>query len=765
MLTMSPLDADLVPGLEAQDEQAVARFLERYWERAYRVAYQLTGDPGAAEDVAQEAFVAALRPRARSLGSAASSPSPAGRAPPAARSSPLHGRPAPVGAQRVLAPEDGHGRMVRPGRGLGRTRPDAPRSGRVPPPGPACRTGDVPADPGPRPRGRALAPADGRGPPAAAGLRHPARPGPGPARAGARGAAGRRPRRARGRRRRPGLRRGPGPRARPAGRPGPGPPPRPGFLRAGGAGRGGGRRLAAGRPVAPGSRRGPGAARSGRAPRGLGGDRRRGAGGRRRGARRAPPVVAGPRRADGDPGSGAELPRALRVLAVADLLDTLASTRWGGRGLDAGACLTALEVAARRGWHDPEVVRAVPEVLAALRAAFGRGARAPRPGGRAAEARRRIARLEDDPPLGQGARLRPNDPPRPPAPVEAAGAVAASGGPPDVRGLVPAPPRQAEPPSPAGSTPAASPARPCFAGRPSLGRRLVKRPVVAYDGPASASERAGGMTRTPTSTQRILGTVVLGLLSAPGGDVSAQDDAPGGVLDTDVELWVYARPESGPPVRIGQTPAPGGVDVPAGDAWFVRPVLPPDTDYMARVAGAIEEHGIPGLSFRRPSFRTTKLSEEAFAELRDLPLRSLELFNCRGWGRATGGPRQPAVPRAARARRPRDRPGRGRGDRPAHGAPRPRPGQRAGAPRPRRRGLRAQHDRGHAADRARGDRLRAELGRGGPAATHTVRGRAARERPLAGDDGGLDPRQELVARPRSPGSPARTGPRQGQGQP
>ena len=48
-------------GLVAQDEEAVAQLLDRYWARAYRVALQLTGDPGAAEDVAQETFVAVLK--------------------------------------------------------------------------------------------------------------------------------------------------------------------------------------------------------------------------------------------------------------------------------------------------------------------------------------------------------------------------------------------------------------------------------------------------------------------------------------------------------------------------------------------------------------------------------------------------------------------------------------------------------------------------------------------------------------------------------
>ena len=61
MPAVTALDHDLIPGLVARDEAATARFLELYWARAFRLACQLTGDAAAAEDVAQEAFVAALR--------------------------------------------------------------------------------------------------------------------------------------------------------------------------------------------------------------------------------------------------------------------------------------------------------------------------------------------------------------------------------------------------------------------------------------------------------------------------------------------------------------------------------------------------------------------------------------------------------------------------------------------------------------------------------------------------------------------------------
>ena len=51
----------MIAGLKARDEDSVAAFLQEYWARAYRVAYHLTGDPGTAEDVAQETFVAVLK--------------------------------------------------------------------------------------------------------------------------------------------------------------------------------------------------------------------------------------------------------------------------------------------------------------------------------------------------------------------------------------------------------------------------------------------------------------------------------------------------------------------------------------------------------------------------------------------------------------------------------------------------------------------------------------------------------------------------------
>ncbi|MGE0706893.1 MAG: sigma-70 family RNA polymerase sigma factor [Planctomycetota bacterium] len=55
------LDDELVRGLARGDEEAVARLLDRFWAPAYRVAYGVVSDPGAAEDVAQEAVVRALQ--------------------------------------------------------------------------------------------------------------------------------------------------------------------------------------------------------------------------------------------------------------------------------------------------------------------------------------------------------------------------------------------------------------------------------------------------------------------------------------------------------------------------------------------------------------------------------------------------------------------------------------------------------------------------------------------------------------------------------
>jgi RNA polymerase sigma-70 factor (ECF subfamily) len=54
-------DAALVRAALAGSERAVEELFSRHWEDAYRTAYLITHDRAAAEDIAQEAFLAALR--------------------------------------------------------------------------------------------------------------------------------------------------------------------------------------------------------------------------------------------------------------------------------------------------------------------------------------------------------------------------------------------------------------------------------------------------------------------------------------------------------------------------------------------------------------------------------------------------------------------------------------------------------------------------------------------------------------------------------
>ena len=54
-------EAALVRAAQRGSEQAVAELFDRHWSGAYRAAYLVTGDRAAAEDIAQEAFLAALR--------------------------------------------------------------------------------------------------------------------------------------------------------------------------------------------------------------------------------------------------------------------------------------------------------------------------------------------------------------------------------------------------------------------------------------------------------------------------------------------------------------------------------------------------------------------------------------------------------------------------------------------------------------------------------------------------------------------------------
>jgi RNA polymerase sigma-70 factor (ECF subfamily) len=54
-------EAALVRAAQRGSQDAVEEIFSRHWEGAYRAALLITGDPGAAEDVAQEAFLSALR--------------------------------------------------------------------------------------------------------------------------------------------------------------------------------------------------------------------------------------------------------------------------------------------------------------------------------------------------------------------------------------------------------------------------------------------------------------------------------------------------------------------------------------------------------------------------------------------------------------------------------------------------------------------------------------------------------------------------------
>ena len=54
-------EAALVRAAQRGSEQAVAELFDRHWPAAHRAALLVTGDRAAAEDIAQEAFLAALR--------------------------------------------------------------------------------------------------------------------------------------------------------------------------------------------------------------------------------------------------------------------------------------------------------------------------------------------------------------------------------------------------------------------------------------------------------------------------------------------------------------------------------------------------------------------------------------------------------------------------------------------------------------------------------------------------------------------------------
>ena len=54
-------ERSLIAGALAGSEADLEQLFRRYWPRAYRTAYLVVGDHAAAEDIAQEAFLAAVR--------------------------------------------------------------------------------------------------------------------------------------------------------------------------------------------------------------------------------------------------------------------------------------------------------------------------------------------------------------------------------------------------------------------------------------------------------------------------------------------------------------------------------------------------------------------------------------------------------------------------------------------------------------------------------------------------------------------------------
>ena len=57
----SPSDAALVRAAQAGSDEAVEALFARHWQDAYRAAYLIARDAAAAEDIAQEAFLATVR--------------------------------------------------------------------------------------------------------------------------------------------------------------------------------------------------------------------------------------------------------------------------------------------------------------------------------------------------------------------------------------------------------------------------------------------------------------------------------------------------------------------------------------------------------------------------------------------------------------------------------------------------------------------------------------------------------------------------------
>lgn len=57
----NPSDSDLVEAARVGKEDGARQLVARHWDSAHRAAYLITGDNHAAEDVAQEALLRALR--------------------------------------------------------------------------------------------------------------------------------------------------------------------------------------------------------------------------------------------------------------------------------------------------------------------------------------------------------------------------------------------------------------------------------------------------------------------------------------------------------------------------------------------------------------------------------------------------------------------------------------------------------------------------------------------------------------------------------
>jgi RNA polymerase sigma-70 factor, ECF subfamily len=65
LMTETRTDESLLPAVARGEEEAIEILLDRYWTRAYTLAYRLVGEASAAEDVAQETFIRVLENAAR----------------------------------------------------------------------------------------------------------------------------------------------------------------------------------------------------------------------------------------------------------------------------------------------------------------------------------------------------------------------------------------------------------------------------------------------------------------------------------------------------------------------------------------------------------------------------------------------------------------------------------------------------------------------------------------------------------------------------